>query len=130
MKMEIQEISNVTVAGLEKAPFQDQLQGNKKIDPTSKAIKIDSEVDRIYTTSSGQPVLVLENDKTIYHVQRENLRDVVIWNPWEAKAKSMADLGPQEAYHRFICIEAGHVTDWIQLEGGDSWEGGQRIKIS
>ena len=73
---------------------------------------------------------VLENDKTIYHVQRENLRDVVVWNPWEAKAQSMADLGPEDAYHRFICIEAGHVTDWIQLEGGDSWEGGQRIKSS
>lgn len=118
------------VAGLEKAPFQDQLQRNKRVDPTSKVITIDSEVDRIYTTSSGQPVSVLENDKTVYHVQRENLRDVVVWNPWEAKAKSMADLGPQDAYHRFICIEAGHVTDWIQLEGGDSWEGGQRIKSS
>lgn len=71
---------------------------------------------------------VLENDKTIYQVQRENLGDVVVWNPWEVKAKSMADLSPQDAYHRFICIEAGHVTDWIQLEGEEYWEGGQRIK--
>ena len=71
---------------------------------------------------------VLESGKIRYLVERDMLPDVVVWNPWEAKSKSMADLGPAGAYHRFICVEPGSVAKWNTLEAGDSWEGGQRIK--
>lgn len=71
---------------------------------------------------------VLESGKSRYLVERDMLPDVVVWNPWEAKSKSMADLGPAGAYHGFICVEPGSVTKWNTLEAGDSWEGGQRIK--
>lgn len=56
------------------------------------------------------------------------LTNVVVWNPWEAKSKTMSDLGPDDAYHHMLCVEAGSVTKWNTLEPGDAWEGGQRIK--
>ena len=71
---------------------------------------------------------VLESGKTRYLVERDMLPDVVVWNPWEVKSKTMADLGPSGAYHNFICVEPGSVGKWNSLEAGDSWEGGQRIK--
>ncbi len=118
----------MTVTGLENAPFENQLQGNKKVDATSEAITIDSEIDRIYTSSPDEAVKVLENGKVRYQFDRDMLPDVVVWNPWDAKSKSIADLAPDGAYHQFICVEAGSVTKWNLLEAGDSWEGGQRIK--
>ena len=55
------------------------------------------------------------------------LPDVVVWNPWVEKSKTMADLAPEDAYKKFICVEAGNVS-WNTLEAGDTWEGGQRVK--
>ena len=40
----------------------------------------------------------------------------------------MADFGPEGAYKNMICVEAGSVGAWNNLEAGDAWEGGQRIK--
>jgi glucose-6-phosphate 1-epimerase len=56
------------------------------------------------------------------------LPDAVVWNPWTEKAKGMADFGPDDAYQRMICVEAGAVSNWQTLEAGDSWEGGQAIR--
>lgn len=116
------------MTGLEKAAFKDKVQGGKQTEAASEPITIDSEVDRIYTASPQQLVTVLESGKSRYQVERDMLSDLVVWNPWEEKSKSMADLGPTDAYHGFICVEAGSVTKWNTLEAGDSWEGGQRIK--
>lgn len=69
-----------------------------------------------------------DGNKPLFSVTREALGDVVVWNPWIEKAKGMADLGPDEAYQKMICVEAGSVAGWQTLEAGDSWEGGQLIR--
>jgi len=56
------------------------------------------------------------------------LSDVVVWNPWDAKAKSMADFGPEDGWKKMVCVETGSVAQWNTLEAGDTWEGGQRIR--
>lgn len=56
------------------------------------------------------------------------LGDVVVWNPWDAKAKGMPDFGPEDGWKRMVCVEAGSVGQWNMLEAGDTWEGGQRIR--
>lgn len=52
----------------------------------------------------------------------------MVWNPWIEKTKAISDLGPDEAYQKMICVEAGSVAGWQALEAGDSWEGGQLIR--
>jgi len=44
--------------------------------------------------------------------------DVVFWNPWVEKARSMADL-PDDAYQHFVCIEPGVVSRWVDLRPGE-----------
>lgn len=56
------------------------------------------------------------------------LGDVVVWNPWDKKAASMADFGPEDGWTNMVCVEAGSVGSWNTLEAGDTWEGGQRVK--
>ena len=68
------------------------------------------------------------DNKPLYSITREGLSDVVVWNPWIEKAKSIADFGPDEAYKNMICVEAGSVAGWQTLEAGDSWVGGQTIR--
>ena len=101
--------------------------GAKTNEAAQKPIIFDKETDRVYTQASKN-ITVAEGNKTRYEITRDGLADVVVWNPWTEKAKGMADFGPADGYKSMVCVEAGSVGQWNVLEGGDNWEGGQRIK--
>lgn len=101
--------------------------GDMEVQPRQVSITFDKETDRVYT-KAGKPITILEKDKPRFEVKRDALGDVVIWNPWEEKVKGMADFAPADGYKSMVCVEAGSVGQWLTLEGGDTWEGGQRIK--
>lgn len=124
-----QDISQVTVSGLESAAYKDKTQGGKTVNGESEAITISGEVDRAYSSDPGQPIVVSESKKPKYEITRDLLSDVVVWNPWVEKAKSMPDFGPEDGYKKMICVETGSVAAWNTLEAGDTWEGGQRIRL-
>jgi len=125
----LQDISQVAVSGLESTAYKDKTQGGKTLNGESGAITISGEVDRAYTSDPAQPIVVTENSKPKYEITRDLLSDVVVWNPWVEKAKGMADFGPEDGYKKMICVETGSVAAWNTLEAGDTWEGGQRIRI-
>lgn len=62
-----------------------------------------------------------------FTVVRDNLADVVVWNPWTDKAAGMADFAPKDGFRNMICIEAGSVKGWQTLEPGDAFQGAQTI---
>jgi glucose-6-phosphate 1-epimerase len=66
-----------------------------------KAIKITGPVDRVYE-SSPRDVKVLSKSKTLFTIERENLVDVVVWNPWTQGAASMTDFEPKDAYKNMV----------------------------
>lgn len=124
-----QNICQVAVSGLEGTAYKDKTQGGKTVNGESGAITISGEVDRAYSSDPAQPIVVAEENKPKYEITRDLLSDVVVWNPWVEKAKGMADFGPEDGYKKMICVEAGSVAAWNTLEAGDTWEGGQRIRI-
>ncbi|KAL8738385.1 MAG: hypothetical protein Q9181_000807 [Wetmoreana brouardii] len=124
----IDDVATTTISGLEKVTFKDKTQGGKNIEPAGKPISIESETDRVYTVAPEQAITISEQGSKRFEVTRDMLSDVVVWNPWIEKAKGMADFGPEDGYKRMICVEAGSVSAWNNLEAGDTWEGGQRIK--
>lgn len=69
-----------------------------------------------------------ENNKSSFEFIRDNLDDVVVWNPWIEKSAGMSDFGPKDGYKNMLCVETGAVGGWQKLEGGDTFEGGQIIK--
>ena len=123
-----QNISQVSVSGLEGASYKDKTQGGKEVKGASGPITVDGEVDRNYSQDPSKLITIAEMNKPRYEIYRDLLSDVVVWNPWESKAKSMADFGPEDGYKKMICVETGSVLQWNTLEAGDTWEGGQRIK--
>lgn len=123
-----QDISQTTVSGLEKASYKDKVQGGPDVEAAGQPISINSEVDRVYSAPLEQAITVSEKGEGCFEITRDMLSDVVVWNPWVEKAKGMADFGPDDAYMNMICVEAGSVSAWNNLEAGDAWEGGQRIK--
>ena len=124
----MQNISSVSICGLESTSYKDKTQGGKIVQGESGALSITGEVDRAYSSDPSQPITVAEKNRRKYEITRDQLPNVVVWNPWVDKAKGMADFGPEEGYKKMVCVETGSVANWNTLEAGDTWEGGQRIK--
>ncbi|RVW80661.1 putative glucose-6-phosphate 1-epimerase [Vitis vinifera] len=51
---------------------------------------------------------------------------LVVWNPWDKKAKAMADFGDDE-YKHMLCVEAAAVEKPITLKPGEEWRGRQEL---
>lgn len=117
--------------GLESKTYVDKVKGGATLKEANPAVAITEETDRVYQSLDPQvPVNIVatDNDKPLFSITRESLNDMVVWNPWEEKAKSMADFAPDEAYKNMICVEAGSVSGWQTLDKDETWEGGQTIK--
>lgn len=128
-----QDISTVSVTGLESSSYVDKVTKpiSTNISP-SGPVKISGKTDRVYTPAKGpySPVAIQEGGKPKFGIVRDNMTEVVVWNPWKEDAASMADFAPNEGYQEMICVEAGAVKGWIELGPGETWEGGQIISSS
>ncbi|KAI1342915.1 galactose mutarotase-like domain-containing protein [Xylariaceae sp. FL0016] len=128
--LRVKDITQVSVTGLEDSEYLDKVDG-AKAKTQSGAVSITGETDRVYTPAKGpaHPVAVTEGGATTYSLTRDNLKDLVVWNPWTEKAKGMGDFEPKEGFKNMICVEAGAVRGWNMLEPGDAFEGAQVISV-
>jgi glucose-6-phosphate 1-epimerase len=119
----------VTIAGLDDSKYIDKVASASKTESNS-AISITGETDRVYTPAKGPgySVIVNEGGKQVFEIVRDNLDNVVVWNPWAEKANSMGDFEPKDGFKQMICVEAGQVSGWQKLEAGETFEGSQIIR--
>ncbi|MDB6064242.1 MAG: putative glucose-6-phosphate 1-epimerase [Pedosphaera sp.] len=114
------DISGISVVGLKNMHYLDKVQGYVKLKETNDAIKVDSEVDRVYVDTAGPVEIHDAGLKRKIMVEKEGSASTVVWNPWIAKSKQMADFGDEE-YHTMICVESGNVAqNKITLAPGKS----------
>ena len=83
----------------------------------------------MYTHEKGSKAIleIQEDGKKRFEIKRDNLDDVVVWNPWIDKSPSIADFAPKDGYKNMVCVEAGSVKGWQTLEAGDAFEGAQTV---
>ena len=123
-----QDITKIQINGLGSTTYTDKVLNATEHTQTDPSIKITGETDRVYKSIKQDTTSVLQDGKPRLDVIRDNLEDTVVWNPWIEKTKAMADLRPEDAYKKFICVEVGTVNGWQKLEGGETFEGGMIAK--
>ncbi|KAL0637530.1 hypothetical protein Q9L58_003419 [Maublancomyces gigas] len=124
--LRVPDISTVGVEGLKGVQYKDKVTASEATEENAE-LAIVSKVDRVYANVSNT-VVVKSGGNPLYRVERTNLEDVVIWNPWE-DAVGMADFSPDDGYKNMICVEAGAVSKWHKLEPQNVWEAGAVIHI-
>ncbi|MFK7734428.1 MAG: D-hexose-6-phosphate mutarotase [Pirellulaceae bacterium] len=111
--------TQIEIRGLEHTPFLDQLTGETH-QGSGLPIRFSEETDRIY---QGVVEAVKLHDPTKNRstsVRSSGSGSTVIWNPWIAKSKRMADFGDTE-YPRMVCIETANIGEnSINLTAGES----------
>jgi len=105
---EVGDVSAVSVTGLKGANYLDKVANFAQKKEAGEALKVSSEVDRIYLNTSD-PVEILDQKLgRKIRVEKHGSVSTVVWNPWMAKAQQMPDFGNDE-YQRMLCVESGNV---------------------
>ncbi|GMI77820.1 hypothetical protein like AT5G57330 [Hibiscus trionum] len=124
----VTDISEVRVEGLETLDYLDNLQNRERFTEQGDALTFESEVDKIYLSTPTKIAILDHERKRTFVLRKEGLPDAVVWNPWDKKAKAMADFGDEE-YKHMLCVEAACVEKPITLKPGEEWKGRQEISV-
>lgn len=65
-----------------------------------------------------------------FTIEKYNLPDAVLWNPWITKSKAIDDLGDEE-YLEMLCVEpAAAGSGPVILDPNESWQCSQKLSWS
>ncbi len=112
------------VQGLEGLDYLDNTAAGKRCHDDRYALLIDDEIDRVYL-GAARPLLVSESNRQIA-IEQSGFRDVVVWNPWQARTASLKDMAPLD-FKRMLCVEAASVEHPVALAPGEDWCGRQTL---
>lgn len=118
----VSDISEVRIEGLETLDYLDNLCQRERFTEQGDAITFESEVDRVYLSSPNVIAVLDHEKKRTFVITKEGLPDVVVWNPWEKKSKSMVDFGDEE-YKQMLCVDGAAIEKPITLRPGEEWTG-------
>jgi glucose-6-phosphate 1-epimerase len=117
---EVSDISAISISGLSGVKYLDKVASFAEKTETGSAIRIDSEVDRVYLNTTS-PVEILDpRVGRVIRVEKQGSNSTVVWNPWVSKSQQMPDFGNEE-YERMVCVESGNVgSNEIKLPPGQT----------
>lgn len=126
--LSVSDISEVRVEGLETLDYLDNLNNRERFTEQGDALTFESEVDRVYLSSSDAVAVFDHEKKRTFVITKEGLPDVVVWNPWEKKARAMPDFGDEE-YKQMLCVDAAVIEKQITLKPGEEWTGWVELSV-
>jgi len=103
------DIDAVSITGLKGVEYLDKTENFAQKTEMAEAIKISSEVDRIYCATTGTVEILDSKLRRKIRIEKTGSASTVVWNPWVAKAQQMPDFGNEE-YRRMVCVESGNVA--------------------
>ena len=106
---EVGDIAAISIVGLKGASYLDKVANFAKRTEKSEAIRITSEVDRVYLNTSGPVEIQDPRLARKIRIEKQGSNSTVVWNPWIAKSQQMPDFGNDE-YQRTVCVESGNVA--------------------
>jgi len=104
------DITGISIAGLNGVHYLDKTDILARKLESGDAIKISSEVDRVFPNATGAVEIRDPGLRRVIQIEKTGAASTVVWNPWIAKAKSMADFGDDE-YKLMVCVESGNVAE-------------------
>ncbi len=104
------DVAQVSITGLKGHEYLDKVENFARKLETNDAIKITSEVDRVYLNATGTVEIHDAKLRRKILVEKSGSASAVIWNLWIDKAKAMTDFGDDE-YKEMVCVESGNVGE-------------------
>ncbi len=115
----IGDISDIEITGLEDKAYLDKTDGMQQKQQQG-VIRFAGEVDRVYLDTADTCTINDSNLDRKIIIDKQNSFSTVVWNPWEAIASKMGDLG-ENSYRGMVCVETANAgPDSVAVEPGES----------
>jgi D-hexose-6-phosphate mutarotase len=117
---EVGDITAISISGLKGVNYLDKVANFAQKTESNDAIRIVSEVDRVYLDTTGTVEISDPRLARRIRIEKQGSASTVLWNPWITRAQQMPDFGNDE-YQRMVCIESGNVSsNQISLPPGQT----------
>lgn len=120
----INNIDHVVVKGLGEI-YEERL-GVVNNPAVAGQLTFNQEVDRIYT-NPNKMIIITDGHRTI-QLTNTNSSDIVTWNPWVEKSKSMVDFADEE-YKSMVCVETSRINNVLKLSSTQKTTYGFKIEL-
>lgn len=121
--------ADVAITGLEGAEYIDKVDGFKRKHLGTEPLQFTGETDRVFVNTMSTTRLIDPGLNRTIVVEKSGSNTTVVWNPWIAKAKAMADFGDDE-WPGMACIEtANSGENSITLAPGEKHAMTARIRL-
>jgi D-hexose-6-phosphate mutarotase len=105
----VSDAARIAVHGLDGCAYVDKVDRGKRKQQRG-AVTIETETDRIYLDTTATCVIEDPGWERRIEIAKSGSRSTVVWNPWIAKARRMADFGDKE-YQGMVCVETTNAAD-------------------
>lgn len=116
--LNVGDVRETQTTGLEGAEYVDKVAGGERKREGAEPIRITGETDRVYL---GTETACVVNDPVLQRklvVEKSGSKATVVWNPWIAKSRALADFGDEE-WPRMLCIETANTAGFaVTLAAG------------
>ena len=104
------DVQKIAVRGLENCEFIDKVDAATRKRLGSDPLTFTGETDRVFLHTTSTCTLEDPGLRRRIVVEKSGSNSTVVWNPWTAKAKAMADFGDDE-WPQMLCIETANAGE-------------------
>jgi glucose-6-phosphate 1-epimerase len=106
----VNDVRRIEVSGVGDTDYLDRAhQAVRKRQPEG-AIRFTGETDQLHLNSQSTVTISDPGWRRRIIIEKRGSNSTVVWNPWEAKASALADLGA-EAWPHFVCVEPANAAE-------------------
>ena len=106
----VSDVRQIAVSGLAGATYVDKVDAFKRKVAPGEPLVITGETDRVFLGTTGVATIDDPGWKRRIAVEKAGSSTSVVWNPSEAKARTIPDLGDDD-WRSFVCVEAANAAD-------------------
>jgi D-hexose-6-phosphate mutarotase len=124
----ISDIEKITLGGLTGTSYFDKVANARKLEERDP-VKLTGETDNVYLNTRTAVAINDPEMKRKIRVEKSGSSSTVVWNPFEAKATTMADIGAGE-WRKFVCVEAVNaLQNTVTVAPGATHKIGTTLKV-
>ncbi|XP_075732167.1 uncharacterized protein LOC119180580 isoform X3 [Rhipicephalus microplus] len=111
----MEDVRKCTLSGCHGVLYADKTKDFCELREEREYVTISQWTDNIYKSTERVHMLTEVGTGKTLKIEKENLPDTVVWNPWAKMAAKLEDLDVNEYMH-MLCVEPGHVVQPVLLE--------------
>jgi glucose-6-phosphate 1-epimerase len=106
----VSDVRQVEVSGVGDTDYLDRADNAKPKHQPAGAIRITGETDQLHLNTQATVTISDPGWSRRIVIEKRGSESTVVWNPWQAKASALADLGA-EAWPHMVCVEPANAAE-------------------